>query len=216
MNHAVKMMSSASGNAMEVQKFDNNIAYNFQIGSMTEQQGFLGNYGSGAMQFGNSKTDFAQAGINYRSGGIIALANYGIGVTNVGSVQDSMIQLNRPVVSESWRVGVGFADIFKSNDQITVSALSPVAVRRGSAQVTAVTGYEFNEQANGSVDSKSIIGTETVNLRGQVRPMDLVVGYSFRQKDFGQLTVNIARQYNVGGQAGNTASGFGLLFNKVF
>jgi subtilisin family serine protease len=211
MNHAVKMMSSASGNAMEVQKFDNNIAYNLQIGSMTEQQGFLGNYGSGAMQFGNSKTDFAQAGINYRSGNVIALANYGLGVTRVGSVQDSMIQLNRPVVSESWRVGIGFADIFKSNDQITVSALSPVAVRRGSAQVTAVTGYEFTEQLDGSVDSKSIIGTETVNLRGQVRPMDLVIGYSFRQKDFSRLTVNIARQYNVGGQAGNTAYGVGVV-----
>lgn len=220
-NHAVKMMNSASGTAVELQKFDNNVSYNFQIGSMTEQQGFLGNYGSGAMQFGNSKTDFAQVGVNYRTGSIIALANYGLGVTKVGSVQDSMIQLNRPVVSESWRVGLGFADIFKSNDQITVSALSPVTVRRGSAQVTAVTGYEFTEQADGSVDSKSIIGTETVNIRGAVRPMDLVVGYSFSQKDFGQkdfgrLTVNVARQYNVGGQAGNTASGIGMSYAKAF
>jgi hypothetical protein len=216
MNHAVKMMSSASGTAVELQKFDNNVSYNFQIGNMTEQQGFLGNYGSGAMQFGNSKTDFAQAGINYRTNNIIALANYGVGVTKVGSVQDSLIQLNRPVVSEAWRVGVGFADVIKPDDQITVSALSPVIVRRGSAQVTAVTGYEFTEQTDGSVDSKSIIGTETVNLRGNVRPMDLVVGYSFSQKDFGRLTVNVARQYNVGGQAGNTASGIGMSYAKAF
>jgi subtilisin family serine protease len=215
-DYSVKMMSSSSGTSVELQKFDEGIAYNFQIGSMTEQQGFLGNYGSGAMQFGNSKTDFAQVGFSYRTDNIIASANYGLGATQVGSVQDSLIQFNRPVVSESWRVGLGFADVIKSNDQITVSAQSPVVVRRGSAQVTAVTGYEFTEQADGSVSAKSIVGTESVNLRGAVRPMDLVLGYSFNQRDFGRLTVNLARQYNVGGQAGNTASGIGMSFQKLF
>jgi hypothetical protein len=88
-------------------------------------------------------------------------------------------------------------------------------VRNGSATVTGVTGYEFTDNGDGA-DARAIVSTETISLRAQVKPVDLVLGYTVIGKGYDRVNVNVARQFNVGGVAGNTANSIGVMAVKSF
>ena len=209
-NYSFKMMQSLNGAATEVTYTDHGTSYSIQAGSMNEKSGFLGNYGSGMMAFGDSSTSYMQVGVERKFDGVTVFGAYGIGVTRAGSVQDSMIQLSNRMVSDTWRLGVAKNNVFQSKDSVSLSLVSPVSVRQGSATVTAVTGYEFTDNGDGA-DTRSIVSSETVNLRPTTKPLDLVLGYTVFGKGASRLNVNVARQFNVGGIAGNTAYGVGVV-----
>ncbi len=209
-NYSFKMMQSSAGSATEVTQHLGDASYSLQVGSMTEKAGFLGNYGSGMMSFGDSSTTYMQLGAERKFGDVAVFGSYGMGVTRTGSVQDSMIQLNNRIVSETWRLGVAKSNVFQNKDSVSLSVVSPVVVRNGSATVTAVTGYEFTDNGDGA-DAKSIVSTESVNLRPTTRPMDLVLGYTVFGRGHSRINVNVARQFNVGGVAGNSAYGVGVV-----
>jgi subtilisin family serine protease len=209
-NYSFKMMQSSTGFATEVTQHMSDVSYSMQVGNMNEKAGFLGNVGSGMMSFGDSSTTYMQFGTERKFGDVAVFGTYGLGMTRTGSVADSMIQLNNRIVSETWRLGVAKSNIFQNKDSISLSVVSPVVVRNGSATVTGVTGYEFTDNGDGA-DAKSIVSTESVNLRPTTRPMDLVLGYTVFGKGQSRINVNVARQFNVGGVAGNSAYGASLV-----
>jgi len=213
--YSFKMMQSQAGFATEVTQYAGDTSYSMQVGSMTERAGFLGTYGAGMMALGDSSTTYMQLGTEKKFGDVAVFGSYGMGITRAASVADSMIQLNGKIVSETWRLGIAKSNVFQNNDTVSLAVVSPVSVRRGSAQVTAVTGYEFTETEDGA-DARSIVSTETVNLRPTTRPMDLVLGYNVMGKGYDRVTVNLARQFNVGGVAGNIAYGVGVMAIKSF
>lgn len=214
-NYSFKVMQSSSGSATEVTYSENGASYSLQYGSMTEKSGFLGNYGTGMMSFGDSSTTYLQLGAEHKFGDVAVFGSYGMGMTRAGSVQDSMIQLGNRIASDTWRLGVAKTNVLQSKDSVSLSVVSPVSVRRGSATVTAVTGYEFNDNGDGA-DARAIVSTETVSLRAQTKPMDLVLGYTVVGTNLSRVNINVARQFNVGGQSGYNSTGVNVVFNKFF
>jgi hypothetical protein len=126
-----------------------------------------------------------------------------------------MIQLSNRVSSDTWRLGVAKNNVFQNKDSVSLSVISPVTVRSGSATVTGVTGYEFTDNGDGA-DARAIVSTESISLRQQVKPVDLVLGYTVIGKGYDRVNVNVARQFNVGGVAGNTANSVGVMAVKSF
>jgi hypothetical protein len=182
---------------------------------MKEKAGFLGNYGAGAMAFGDSSTSYLQLGTERKFGDIAVFGNYGFGVTRTGSVADSMVQLGNRISSQTWKLGVAKNNVFQNKDAVSLSLVSPVSVRNGSATVTGVTGYEFTDNGDGA-DAKAIVSTESISLRQQVKPMDLVLGYTVVGKGYDRVNVNVARQFNVGGVSGNNMNSIGVMAVKSF
>lgn len=209
-NYSFKMMQNQQGFASEITYTDRDISYSVQTGSMTEKSGFLGNVGSGALAFGDSSTNYVQLGAQRKFDDVSVFGAYGLGVTRAGSVQDSMIQLSNRMISDTWRLGVAKSNVFQSKDSVSLSLISPVTVRQGSATVTAVTGYEFTDNGDGA-DARAIVSTETANLRPTTKPLDLVLGYTVVGKGASRVNVNVARQFNVGGIAGNGAYSVGVV-----
>lgn len=209
-NYSIKMMQSQQGFATEVTYTNKDTSYSYQVGGVNEKSGFLGNSGAGMMAFGDSSTNYMQVGVEQKFSDITVFGSYGLGVTRAGSVADSMIQLNGRLISDTWKLGVAKSNVFQQKDALSLSVVSPVTVRRGSATVTAVTGYEFTDNGDGA-DAKSVVSTETVSLRPTTKPMDLVLGYTVMGKGYSRINVNVARQFNVGGIAGNSAYGVGVV-----
>ena len=214
-NYSIKMMQSQTGIASEVTYNEKGTSYSAQFGNMTEKSGFLGNYGAGAMAFGDSSTSYLQLGTERKFGDIALFGSYGLGTTRAVSVQDSMIQLGNRILSSTWKLGVAKNNVFQNKDALSLSVVSPVSVRNGSASVSGVTGYEFTDNGDGA-DARAIVSTETISLRAQVKPMDLVLGYTLIGKGLDRLNVNVARQFNVGGVSGNTANSIGVMAVKSF
>jgi len=214
-NYSIKMMQSQAGTASEVTYSEQGTSYSVQFGSMSEKAGFLGNYGAGMMAFGDSSTSYLQLGTEHKFGSVAVFGSYGFGTTRTGSVQDSMIQLGNRISSDTWRLGIAKNNMFQNNDSLSVSVVSPVSVRNGTATVTGVTGYEFTDNGDGA-DARAIVSTETISLRAQVKPIDLVLGYTVVGKGYDRVNVNVARQFNVGGVAGNTANSIGVMAVKSF
>jgi hypothetical protein len=128
-----------------------------------------------------------------------------------------MIQLGNRISSDTWRMGVAKNNVFQNKDSMSLSVVSPVSVRNGSATVTGVTGYEFTTSSDGDgADARAIVSTETINLRAQAKPMDLVLGYTVAGKGYDRVNVNLARQFNVGGVAGNNGNSIGVMAVKSF
>lgn len=214
-NYTIKMMQSQAGFASEITYSEQGTSYSVQYGAMTEKSGFLGNYGAGAMAFGDSSTNYLQLGTEHKFGDVAVFGSYGFGVTRTGSVQDSMIQLGNRISSNTWRLGVAKNNVFQNKDSVSLSVVSPVSVRNGTATVTGVTDYEFTDNGDGA-DAKAIVSTETISLRQQVKPVDLVLGYTVIGKGYDRVNVNVAKQFNVGGIAGNTANSIGVMAVKSF
>jgi subtilisin family serine protease len=214
-NYSVKMMQSQAGTATEISYTEQGVSYSVQVGSMTEKSGFLGNIGSGAMAFGNSSTNYFQLGTERKFGDVAVSGAYGFGVTRTGSVADSMIQLGNRVNSDTWRLAVAKNNVFQNKDAVSLTLVSPVTVRKGSATITGVTGYEFTDNGDGA-DAKAIVSTESISLRAQVKPMDLVLGYTVLGKGYDRVNVNVARQFNVGGVSGNNMNSVGIMAVKSF
>jgi hypothetical protein len=214
-NYSIKMMQSQAGNASEVTYIDQGTSYSVQFGRMSEKAGFLGNYGAGAMAFGDSSTSYLQLGTERKFGDVAVSGAYGFGVTRTGSVADSMIQLGNRINSDTWRLAVAKNNVFQNKDAVSLTLVSPVTVRKGSATITGVTGYEFTDNGDGA-DAKALVSTESISLRQQVKPMDLVLGYTVIGKGYDRVNVNVARQFNVGGVSGNNMNSVGVMAVKSF
>lgn len=214
-NYTIKLMQSQAGSASEIAYTDKGASYSVQFGSMTEKASFLGNYGAGALAFGDSSTNYFQFGTEHKFGDVQVFGSMGFGVTRTGSNADSMIQLGNRISSQTWKMGITKNNVFQNKDAVSLSVVSPVSVRNGSATVTGVTGFEYTDNGDGA-DAKSIVSTETISLRQQVKPMDLVLGYTVIGKGYDRVQMNVAKQFNVGGVAGNTASSIGVMAVKSF
>jgi hypothetical protein len=177
---------------------------------MTEENGFLNNQGSGLTACGNSGTTWAMVGGEKDIGSNFSvLGNYGVGITKTGSVQNSMIALSPTLVSDTWKLGIAKNNIFfngKTNDKLSLSVQGPVAVRRGYANVTAVTGYNYTTDAEDNTTATPITSTERVNLASGRRETNLILGYTVQVQNQTYVGFAVGRQFNSNGVNGNTVA----------
>lgn len=209
---------SDSGMASQINWQSGANTYQFQIGAMQEQNGFLGNRGSGAMSFGASSTSFTMLGLERAVGGNTSiLAQYGVGYTQVSNAGDSMIAVNGPLVTDTWKLGVAQTDLLANKDRLQLTVGSPVAVRSGSARVSAVTGYTYSgEDANGDVYATPVTESEKVSLRPPVREYNLALGYTAPVSKTSSISANLIQQFNVGGEAGRQGQVAGITYTNRF
>jgi subtilisin family serine protease len=192
----------------------------FETGVLQEKSGFLGTQGGGAMAFGNSATVWTGLGFDQRIAGNTSLVgNYTMGMTRTNNVADSMVQLGSTIIADSWKLGVAQNNILfegKTRDSMSFAVASPVAVRKGSATVTGVTGYSYTDNADGTTDANPITQTERVSLAPKTREMNLVLGYTVAVKNTTSVGVNLVKQFNAGGQPGVQGHGVSFMARSVF
>jgi hypothetical protein len=203
-------MSSSNGMAAQYETAYNDTKVSLQIGSMSEANGFLNNYGTGLTSFGNSGTTWALVGGEKDIGANFSvLGNYGVGITKTGSVQNSMIALSPTLVSDTFKLGIAKNNIFfsgKTNDKLSLSVQGPVAVRRGHADVTAITGYNYTTDAEDNTTATPISSTERMNLASGKRETNLILGYNVQVQNQTYVGFAVGRQFNANGVNANTVA----------
>jgi subtilisin family serine protease len=215
------LMSSEGGASSQYEwQHDTGTRLSFEAGTLTERNGFLGTQGGGAMAFGGSSTVWTGVGFNQAITSNTALiGNYTMGITRTGNVQDSMIQLGSNVIADSWKLGVAQNNLMfsgKTKDTLSLAVATPVAVRKGYANVTGVTGYTYTDNDDGTTDANPITQTERVSLAPKAREMNLVLGYTVTKNNTSSIGVNVVRQFNAGGQAGVQGTGVSIMARSVF
>lgn len=212
-------MQSQSGTAAQFETKYGEGRVSIQTGAMREQNGFLNNVGSGLFATGGSTTSYAMIGGSYPvSGSVDLVANYGVGVTNTSNVQDSMLAVSPRLISDTWKLGLAKKELFfsgRTKDQLTLAIHGPVSIRRGHADVTAVTGYSYSGSED-EVTANPITTTERVNLANGRRQSDLILGYSVSISNHTYAGINVARQFNIGGISGQNGSAVGVMVRSVF
>lgn len=213
-------MQSQTGFALQYETAYKGGKVSYQMGSMSEQNGFLNNYGSGLMALGNSSTTYAMVGGSVPVADKVDLiGSYGVGVTRTNNVQDSMLAVSPTMISDTWKIGFAKKDIFfsgKTQDQLTFAVHGPVAIRKGYADVTAVNSYTYTDNTDGTATANPVSNTERVNLASGMRQTDLILGYSVNIGTSTYAGVSIAKQFNVGGIAGQTSNAVGAVVRSVF
>jgi len=211
-------MQSTNGFASQVETAYGNGKISFQAGAMSEQNGFLNNTGSGLFATGGSHTTYAMIGGSKPiTDSVDLIGSYGVGLTRTSNVQDSFLAVSPTLISDTWKLGVAKKNILfsgKTEDRVTVALHGPVAIRKGYADVTAITGYTYSGSGD-DVSANPVTSTERVNLANGKRQMDMVLGYSVSVGNSTFAGVNVARQFNIGG-TNQTGTAVGLMVRSVF
>lgn len=212
-------MQSQNGFATQVDTAYGEGRLQVQFGTLREQSGFLNNYGSGLLGMGNSNTTYAMVGGSKPiTSSVDLIGSYGLGITKTGNALDSMLALSPTVISDTWKVGLAKKDIFfsgKTKDQVTFAVQGPVSVRKGYADVTAVTGYSYSGEGE-DVTANPVSSSERINLASGKRQTDLVLGYSVSLGHTTYAGINFAKLFNVGGLSGQTGTAVGVMVRSVF
>ena len=149
----------------------------YQFGHTTESNGFLGNYGNGALGLGKSSTLFNQLGLRRTvANDIDIFASYAQGITRTESDAMSMVRLSNSIQTNTYRLGASYSNLLRSRDRLTATLGTPIMIKRGSAQVSGVVGYNYNEDSEGNVRADPITRTETIDLRGT---KEVLVGLNY-------------------------------------
>lgn len=221
-NATLTIMASDYGAASQYEwKHNNDTNLTVEFGTLNERNGFLGTQGGGAMALGGSNTVWFGGGANHRIIGDTKLVgNYTMGVTRTSNAQDSMIQINGPVVSDAWKLGVAHDAIFfkgaRTVDTLSFSVAQPVQVRSGTATVTGVTGYTYSDNGDGTNAANPIMQSQRTSLAPQTREMDLILGYNVINTNKSSIGVNLIKQFNAGGAPGVTGMGVAVMARSVF
>jgi subtilisin family serine protease len=216
------MVATKTDNGMgfEVKSVKADYTTSLQFGTMSEQSGFLNNYATGLTGFGDTRTTWVGGGVVKPLTEKVSFnANYVLGVTNTSKYDGSIINLSPTIYSDTWKVGLSRSNVFlsdKSSDTVSLSLQGPVAIKKGSATVTAVTGYDYVDDGNGDFIANPISQSDNVNLKATSRQIDLVLGYTASIKTDTQVAVNLTHQMNVGGQAGVTDNVVAIKYVKTF
>jgi hypothetical protein len=202
-------MQSVNGVATQFETAYGDGRVSVQVGAMAEQSGFLNNVGSGLFATSGSKTTYAMIGGSKPiTGNVNLIGNYGIGITKTSNVDGSFLAVAPTLISDTWKLGLAKKDIFfsgKTQDQFTVALHGPVAIRRGYADVSAVTGYTYSGEED-NVTATPITSTERVNLASGRRETNLILGYSVQVQNQTYVGFAVGRQFNANGVNGNTVA----------
>lgn len=208
----LKIMHSDLGTAAELQHG----MLAVQAGSITEPMGFLGNRGTGALSMGSSSTHWMQFSLNHTiSPKTQLIAAYGQGITNIASSPISMFNFDPKIRTASYRLGFQTVNWLEPKDKLSITAGIPVTIRSGHMQVTGVTGYDYQENNDGSVVAVPITSTQTMNLRSPTTEYNLVINYQQPLTTNTWIVYNLINRHNAGAQLGAKAAFLGINFTMV-
>jgi hypothetical protein len=200
---SVTVYPGQTGSAAEITYKFGTSRIQLQSGSMSESNGFLGNYGSGAMSLGSSSTQWTMLGFEqslYQ--GLGAFGQLGFGKTNIVNDPMSIFTISDTVLSKSWRVGLNKDSVLIEKDRLQFSMGSPVTITSGQAQISTVVGYDYQSIGDDNYNAVPIIAKETINLTSNKKLYTMSMNYQ------GQIAKNLfgsfglAHTFNSGTWAG--------------
>ena len=211
-NMSMTMMQTNSGIATQLETNYGANKLMFQVGAMSEQDSFLSNKGTGLFATGGSSTSYMMLGGSVPMGnGVEAFGNYGLGHTNTNNVASSFLNVSN-LVSDTWKLGLAKSDIFfsgKTQDTFTMALSTPVGIRSGHADVTAVTSYNYAGDGE-DITAVPVTSTERVSLATS-RPVNLSLGYAVNTSNVSQVGFSVNKQMTSG-----TSPAIGFTFRTVF
>lgn len=158
-----------------------------QFGNMEETDGVLDSAGGGALGLPSTSTT-SFFGLNGRlalSERLALVGQASLGLTDPGSVENSLITEMSPVRSFGFGAALAGRNLLASSDRLTIAASQPLRVYSGSAVVRRPIGR--------TVEGRVISRSDTVDLEPSGREVDLELGYSLplgrkRELSFNWLT----------------------------
>lgn len=170
-------MVAATGSAVEIGRQLAQVRVMAQFGSVNERNGFIGNYGSGALALGSSSTTWQilSAEVPIYTGLDLRLS-WGQGFTRVNNNDLSMIEIQSGIKTDTYQFGLVKSNLFRHNDAVSFGIGTEPRIRSGRAQITAVTGYNYRELEDGTMVGDPVINKQTMDLRQSANSV-LYLGY---------------------------------------
>ncbi len=176
------------------------------VGTMSEQETWLGNDSSGALAVGdNNNTNFAQIGATYELGNGAVSLDYGIGKTDVNTVSNSLIKGVDNVQTESLKLGYDY----KLDNKKWGAAISmPSKIKSGTMHLEVPSAR--------TIDGDVINTDISSNLAGGKQ--ELNYGIYYGKEKIGEMdsAFNFKAEYrqNIAGVDGNNGVNIGFNYIK--
>lgn len=169
---------AAQSSGIEVTRNYSNFELGYQIGSNSELNGFLGNYGYGAMNMGRSSTFWQVFSVGLAINDTTKLrASYGLANTQLTRDVTSMVEFTESIKSDTVQIGIVKSNTFLSNDQLALGLGTMPRITSGQAKLSVVTDYTYRETASGDIIADPVISKETVDLKQKITPV-IYLGYA--------------------------------------
>lgn len=202
------------GSAMQYNHANGPTIWQLQIGTVQENNGFLGNYGSGALSFGNSRSQWVIMGTEVPvSQHTSAFVQVGRGVTQIDKMDHSMFEFDSALHTQTWRLGMIQRGLWSNTDRMQISMGTPVTVKRGHMRVTGVVGYEYENLGNDEYLAKPVVQSELVDLK-QRPDYNLAVVYTGNITKNSRFAINAVHQYNTASRSTNNFLGLNISWQQ--
>ena len=142
-----------------------NLKLKTTIGTVSEQDTWLGNYSDGALSVGdNNDTNFGNIGVEYALGNNVLSLNYTEGFTDINTNSDSLIKDFKDIKSKAYRIAY---EIHKDANNTL--------------------GWSFSLPGHITSGSMDLEVAESVNLDGSINYADISsdLSQSTKEKNFG-------------------------------
>ncbi len=186
-----------------------NFSVRTTLGTVSEQNTWLGNESSGALSVGkNNNTNFTQLGLDYTQDKNKFSIDIGRGYTNVNTAENSLIKKVDTIHSQSFKIG--FEQSIADNSNWGITAGMPNHIIKGLATVSV----PYATSSEGDVLFKDI----SANLKTATPEKNLGLYYSRRgESDMDwNMKYNAEYRMDVAGQTNKNSLGFGVQVEKKF
>jgi len=162
------------------QKLDTKFGWvGIETGSVSEANGVLGSMGSGAFNPGNASTNFAGVSAGYSLqdnsemyGGVT------MGRTRANANADSLITSYSNIQTMSYHAGYKTNLNLVNKDVLDFKMTVLPFITNGTANVSAVTGYNYTTDSDGNTSASPVNSSQAVSLRTSYRQYAATVSYS--------------------------------------
>ena len=176
------------------------------VGTMSEQETWLGNDSSGALAVGdNNNTNFAQIGATYELGNGAVSLDYGIGKTDVNTVSNSLIKSVDNVQTESLKLGY---DYKLDNKKWGATISMPSKIKSGTMHLDVPSAR--------TIDGDVINTDISSNLAGGKQELNYGIYYGKEKLGEMDSAFNFKAEYrqNIAGVDGNNGVNIGFNYIK--
>lgn len=187
--NSVNMSGARFGHQFE------NVYVGLEAGSAAETNAILGSRGAGALAVGNSTTAWSAVHLAKAvSDTNVLFGSVAQGRTNGAGAKDSMITGFSELITRSWSLGIQHRGVFDNKDGIALQVTEMPRVVKGSASVTAVTGYNLTNVTDNGATVTPITSTEKISMVSNYRQYATSVSYTRNLTRLSKLQVNLAAQ----------------------
>jgi hypothetical protein len=190
-------------------------ALSFEFGNASEFGSILGSRGAGAFALGDSSTNWSSLGLTKQLNAYDSLyGSLGYGVTNANSTRYSLLTGFSQIITQTWTLEAKRKEIFDDKDSLAFQVTELPAIVSGTATVTAVTGYQYDNVTEEGANATPVTTSEQVNLATSYRQYATSLSYARKMSKMSDLNLNFVIQSDNAGS--DLKSMIYLGYNKKF